>query len=58
MWARKHPDVLATTSMKRRMVHHDYQGRAIYLITLCVWKDEHHGLAPCVIPTKATSNLG
>ncbi len=36
MWARKHPDVLATTSMKRRMVHHDYQGRAIYLITLCV----------------------
>lgn len=35
-WAQKHPDVPATTSMKRRMVHHDYQGRAIYLITMSV----------------------
>lgn len=35
-WAQKHPDVPATTSMKRRMVGHDYQNRAIYLITLCV----------------------
>jgi len=35
-WAQRHPDVLATSSMKRRMVHHDYQGRAVYLITLCV----------------------
>ena len=35
-WAQKHPDVPATTSMKRRMVGHDYQDRAIYLITLCV----------------------
>ena len=35
-WAQKHPDVPATTSMKRRMVQHDYKGRAIYLITMCV----------------------
>ena len=35
-WAQKHPDVPATTSMKRRMAGHDYQDRAIYLITLCV----------------------
>ena len=35
-WAQRHPDVPATTSMKRRMVDHDYQGRAIYLITMCV----------------------
>ena len=35
-WSRNHPDVPASTSMKRRMVQHDYQSRAIYLITLCV----------------------
>ena len=35
-WAEKHPDVAPTPSMKRRMVQHDYQGRAIYMITLCV----------------------
>jgi hypothetical protein len=35
-WSQKHPDVAATRSMKRRMVSHDYQGRAIYMITLCV----------------------
>jgi hypothetical protein len=35
-WAQKHPNVPATTSMKRRMVQHDYKGRAIYLVTLCV----------------------
>jgi hypothetical protein len=35
-WASKHPDVAATPSMKRRMVGHDYQERAVYLITLCV----------------------
>ena len=35
-WSKKHPDVAATHSMKRRMVNHDYQGRAIYMITLCV----------------------
>ncbi|MBQ9575778.1 MAG: transposase [Muribaculaceae bacterium] len=35
-WARKHPDVTATPSMKRRMADHDYQSRAVYLVTLCV----------------------
>lgn len=35
-WFQRHPDVPATASMKRRMVSHDYQGRAIYMITLCV----------------------
>lgn len=35
-WARKHPEVAATPSMKRRMASHDYQERAVYLITLCV----------------------
>ena len=35
-WAQSHPDVPATPSMKRRMVSHDYQGRSIYMITLCV----------------------
>ena len=35
-WSRNHPDVPATTSMKRRMVSHDYTSRAVYLITLCV----------------------
>ena len=35
-WAQSHPDVAATRSMKRRMVSHDYQERAIYLITLTV----------------------
>lgn len=35
-WARKHPEVAATASMKRRMASHDYQERAVYLITLCV----------------------
>ena len=37
-WAKRHPDVAATPSMKRRMAGHDYQGRGIYLITLCVEK--------------------
>lgn len=35
-WAQNHPDVSATTSMKRRMVSHDYKSRAVYMITLCV----------------------
>ena len=35
-WSRNHPDAPATTSMKRRMVSHDYTSRAVYLITLCV----------------------
>lgn len=35
-WAQKHPNVPATPSMKRRMSGHDYQGRAIYMITLCI----------------------
>lgn len=35
-WSQLHPEVPATASMKRRMVSHDYQGRAIYMITLCV----------------------
>lgn len=35
-WAQRHPDVAATRSMKRRMASHDYQERAIYMITLCV----------------------
>ncbi len=35
-WAQKHPEVPTTASMKRRMVSHDYQGRAIYMITMCV----------------------
>lgn len=35
-WASNHPDVSATPSMKRRMVQHDYQDRAVYLITMCV----------------------
>lgn len=35
-WALNHPDVAATASMKRRMTGHDYQARAIYMITLCV----------------------
>ena len=35
-WSQLHPDVSATVSMKRRMVSHDYQGRAIYMITMCV----------------------
>lgn len=37
-WSRNHPNVAATPSMKRRMVDHDYHGRGIYLITLCVEK--------------------
>lgn len=35
-WAQKHPEVAATASMKRRMVNHDYQEKAVYLITLCI----------------------
>ena len=35
-WSLNHPDVPATPSMKRRMAHHDYKSRGIYLITLCV----------------------
>lgn len=35
-WSRNHPNVAATPSMKRRMVDHDYHGRGIYMITLCV----------------------
>lgn len=35
-WAQSHPDVPATPSMKRRMVQHDYQARAVYLITMSV----------------------
>ena len=35
-WSEKHPDVPATTTMKRRMISHDYHGEAIYLVTLCV----------------------
>ena len=37
-WSRNHPNVAATPSMKRRMVDHDYHGRGIYMITLCVEK--------------------
>ena len=37
-WSRNHPNVAATPSMKRRMVEHNYYGRGIYLITLCVEK--------------------
>ena len=36
LWFQRHPDVATIRSMKRRMVSHDYQDRAIYLITLCV----------------------
>ena len=35
-WSEKHPDIPATTTMKRRMVSHDYHGEAIYMVTLCV----------------------
>lgn len=35
-WAQEHPEVAATRSMKRRMVSHDYKGRAVYMITMCV----------------------
>ena len=35
LWSQRHPDVATIRSMKRRMVSHDYQDRAIYLITLC-----------------------
>ncbi len=43
LWSQNHSDVPATPSMKRRMVSHDYQGKAIYLITLCV-----EGRVPCL----------
>ena len=35
-WAQLHTEVAATPSMKRRMVSQDYQGVAIYMVTLCV----------------------
>lgn len=37
-WSRNHPNVAATPSMKRRMAGHNYHGRGIYMITLCVEK--------------------
>ncbi len=41
-------------SMNRRLQNHDYQGRQIYLITKCVWKDGGHSsvrwLATCTNP--------
>ena len=37
-WAKRHPDVAATPSMKRRMAGHNYHDRGIYMITLCVEK--------------------
>ena len=35
-WAERHPEVTATLSMKRRMISHDYDGVAIYMVTLCI----------------------
>ena len=35
-WIKAHPELVAKPSMKRRMVGHDYNGVAIYMVTLCV----------------------
>lgn len=35
-WVQAHPELVAKPSMKRRMVNHDYQGVAIYMVTLCI----------------------
>ena len=42
-WAKRHPDIPATPSMKRRKVEHDYTGVDIYMITLCI-----EGRKPCL----------
>ncbi len=35
-WIKAHPELVAKPSMKRRMIGHDYNGVAIYMVTLCV----------------------
>lgn len=35
-WFITHPELTVKPSMKRRMVGHDYHGKAVYMVTLCI----------------------
>lgn len=35
-WIAAHPELVVKSSMKRRMIGHDYSGVAIYMVTLCI----------------------
>ena len=36
VWRTKHPELEAVPSMKRRKEGHDYNGRCVYMITMCI----------------------